>query len=65
MRRRDLVIAVLDQVQMLDQEIAPARAIAEQRLDLLQGARGSTCRPFGVDFARFRPRPGCSKGWIL
>ena len=29
-----MAVAVLDQVQMLDQEIAPARAVAEQRAHL-------------------------------
>ena len=39
MRRGDLVILVLDQVQMLDQEIAPPRPVAEQQLDLVRGGR--------------------------
>ena len=34
MRGGEMAVAVLDQVQMLDQQVAPARAVAEQRLDL-------------------------------
>ena len=34
-----LAVRVLDQVQMLDQQVTPPRAIAEQRRDLLRGAR--------------------------
>src|SRR5271156_3330485 len=33
------MISVLDQVQMLDQEIAPTRTVAEQQFDLMRGAR--------------------------
>ena len=36
---RDLMICVLDQVQMLDQQIAPPRPVAEQQLDLMRGGR--------------------------
>ena len=50
MRRRDLVILVLDQVQVLDQEIAPPRPVAEQKLDLVGGG--------GVDLAALRGRLG-------
>ena len=32
--RRDVAVAVLDQVQVLDQQVAPARLRAEQRDDL-------------------------------
>ncbi len=39
MRCGNLVILVLDQVQILDQEIAPARPVAEQQLDLVRGGR--------------------------
>jgi hypothetical protein len=46
MRRRDLVICVLDQVEIFDQEIAPPRAIAEQLLDLVCG-RGIDLPPLG------------------
>ena len=35
-RRRNLVKPVLDQVQMLDQQIAAARPVAEQLRDLLR-----------------------------
>ena len=53
MRRRDLAVLVLDQVQMLDQQIAAPRPVAEQQLDLMRRRR--------VDLAalrgRFRPFP--------
>ena len=39
MRGGDLVILVLDQMQMLDQEIAAPRPVAEQKLDLVRGRR--------------------------
>ena len=39
MRRGNLVIFVLDQMQMLDQQIAPPRPVAEQKLDLVRGGR--------------------------
>jgi hypothetical protein len=32
-------VAVLDQVQVLDQEVAAARAVAQQRADLVEGRR--------------------------
>ena len=47
---RNLVIFVLDQVQMLDQEVAPPRPIAEKKLDLVGGG--------GVDLAALRGRLG-------
>ena len=50
MRGRNLVIFVLDQVQVLDQEVAPPRPIAEQKLDLVGGG--------GVDLAALRGRLG-------
>ena len=50
MRRRDLAILVLDPMQMLDQEIAPPRQVAEQKLDLMRGRR--------VDLAALRRRFG-------
>ena len=50
MRRRDLAIFVLDQVQVLDQEIAAPRPVAEQKLDLVGGGR--------VDLAALRGRLG-------
>jgi len=37
MRCGNLVVPVLDQVQVLDQEIAPPRPVAEQGLDLVCG----------------------------
>ena len=36
MRGRQMAVAVLDQVEMLDQEIAPARPLAEQGAHLLE-----------------------------
>ena len=48
MRRRDLAILVLDQVQMFDQEIAAARTIAEQRFDFMRRRR--------INLASFRRR---------
>ncbi len=39
MRRRDLAVLVLDQVQMLDQEIALPRPVTEQKLDFVRGRR--------------------------
>ncbi len=50
MRGRDLAIFVLDQVQVLDQEIAPPRPIAEQQLDFVGGG--------GVNLAALRRRLG-------
>ena len=50
MRGGDLVILVLDQVQMLDQQIAPPRPVAEQKLDLVRGRR--------IDLAAFWRRLG-------
>jgi hypothetical protein len=41
----NLVILVLDQVQMLDQQIAPPRPVAEQEFDLMRGG--------GIDLAAF------------
>ena len=46
----NLMIAVLDQVQMLDQEIAPPRPAAEQKLDLVGGG--------GINLAALRRRLG-------
>jgi hypothetical protein len=39
MRGRDLAVRVLDQVQMLDQEIATPWPVAEQQLDLVRSRR--------------------------
>ena len=50
MRGGNLVILVLDQVQMLDQQIAPPRPVAEQQLDLMGGG--------GVDLAALGGRLG-------
>jgi hypothetical protein len=45
----NLAIGVLDQVQVLDQQIAPPRPIAKQRLDLLRGP-GVDLTPLGGRF---------------
>jgi hypothetical protein len=50
MRRRDLVILVLDQVQVLDQEIAAPRPVTKQKLDLVGSGR--------VNLAALRGRLG-------
>ena len=39
MRRGQVAVAILQQMQVLDQEIAPARAIAEQRPHLVERSR--------------------------
>ncbi len=44
MRGREVAVLVLNQMQMLDQQVAAARPVAQQRLDLVQRARG---RPGG------------------
>ena len=38
-RRGKMAVAILDQMQMLDQEIAPARPVAEQRAHLIERPR--------------------------
>ena len=45
-RGRDVPVFVLNEMQMLDQQIAPARLVAEQRADFGGG--------FGIDLAAFR-----------
>ena len=57
MRRRQMAVAVLQQMQVLDQQIAPARPVAEQRphlferaridLPALRGSRGPAALPAG------------------
>ena len=49
MRGREMAVAVLDQMQVLDEQVAPALALAQQRADLVERAR--------VDLAPLR-RPG-------
>ena len=46
MRGREMAVMVLDQMQMLDQQIAPARPVGEQRLHVVQRGR--------IDLAAFR-----------
>jgi hypothetical protein len=50
MRSGYLVISVLDQVQMLDQQVASPRPVTQQKLDLVGGG--------GVDLAALRGRLG-------
>ena len=50
MRRGNLAIGVLDQVQMLDQQVAPPRPVAEQKRDLFSGQ--------GIDLAALGRRFG-------
>jgi hypothetical protein len=51
------VVPVLDQVQVLDQQVTPARPVAKQLLDLVGGR--------GIDLAAFRrclcPFPSLSR----
>ena len=46
MRGREMAVAVLDEMQVLDQQIAPARPVAEQRTHLVERRR--------IDLAAFR-----------
>ena len=39
MRGGDVAVLVLDQMQMLDQQVAPARAVGQQRRDLVERLR--------------------------
>ena len=39
MRGREMAVAVLDQVQVLDQQVAPALALTQQRAHLVERAR--------------------------
>ena len=50
MRRGNLVIGVLDQMQMLDQEVAAPRPVAQQLLNLVGGG--------GIDLAALGGRLG-------
>ena len=45
MRGREMAVLVLDQMEVLDQQVAAARALAKERADFLQRARG---RPGGL-----------------
>src|SRR5690348_1083757 len=64
MRGRQMAVVVLDEMQMLDQKIAPARFVSQQRLHF--GERG------GVDLtafggARWTAAAGCAarNRWLL
>ena len=50
MRRREMPVTVLDQMQVLDQEIAPALAVAQQCAHALKRLR--------LDLAAFGRAPG-------
>ena len=39
MRRGEMPVVVLDQVQMLDQQVAPARPVGQQRAHLVERLR--------------------------
>ena len=58
-RRRNVAVAVLDQVQEFDQQVAPARAARRAARGLRPAARGSICRPFGV-----LPRPRAAELFV-
>ena len=45
-------------VQVLDQQVAPARRVAEQLADLARSARDRRGRPFGASRLRSRDRLG-------
>ena len=55
----EMAVAVLDQVQMLDQQVAPARAIAEQRAHLVERLR--------IDLAALgrARRLAAAAGWLV
>ena len=55
MRGREMAVFVLDEMQMLDQEIAAAGPVGQQALNFFERVV-SSWRPFGVCRAR-RPRP--------
>src|SRR5262245_46023541 len=57
MGRGDLLVGVLDQMQVLDQEGAPARPVGEQLRDLVRGDR---VHPAALR-RRLRPLPGRSR----
>src|SRR5262245_22883528 len=71
MPSRKMPVAVLDQVQMLDQQVAPARALTKQRPHLLEGTRvdltalGGTARAAGTAIGAIGPaiRKGCGIHW--
>src|SRR5262245_2501921 len=71
MRSREMTIAVLDHVQMLDQQVTPARTLTEQRPYLLQGTRidlaalGGAARAAGTTVGAVGPaiRKSCGIHW--
>ena len=59
MRGGEMAVAVLDQVQVLDQQVAPARPVAEQRAHLVERLR--------LDLAALRRarRLAAAAGWLV
>ena len=60
MSGRKIAVLILNQMQMLDQQIAPARPIGSSARTSTS-ACGSTCRPFGVRGGRRRPPRGTAR----
>ena len=56
MRGGEVAVFVLNEMQVLDQEIAPARPVGQESPESPPSAAASTWRPFGVCRA-LRPRP--------
>src|SRR5262249_4208043 len=71
MPTRKMPIAVLDQMQMLDQQVTPACAVAKQRPHLLESMRvdltalGGAARAAGTTIGAVGPaiRKGCGIHW--
>ena len=64
MARVQAAVMVLQQVQVLDQQVAAALAVAEQRLHLGE-RRGSTCRPFRMVEPASPARAGMDAAVVL
>src|SRR5262245_33578418 len=56
MRGGEMAVSVLNEMQMLDQEIAPARRIAEQRTHLIERSRVDLAALRRLARAAFSPR---------
>jgi hypothetical protein len=50
-------VAVLDEMQVLDQQVAPARLVAEQRADLVERCRVNLSALRRLGRAALAPRP--------
>jgi hypothetical protein len=61
MRGGEMAVVVLDQMQMLDQQIAPARPVAEQRAHLVERRRIDLAALRRLRGRRLRPAP-CRRG---